>query len=92
MTSRSKQPSKTFITAAYVTLLALTLVTFYIGEQEMGGIEVALFVLGIAMIKGHLIGAYFMGLGQVEGLWRWPVSIWLIIPGALISTAFILTT
>jgi len=92
MTTRTKQPSKTFVTGVYLTLMALTLVTFYIGENEMGGLEIALFVLGIAILKGHLVGAYFMGLSQVQGPWRWPVSIWLIIPGTLITWAFVLAT
>ncbi|WP_428609743.1 cytochrome C oxidase subunit IV family protein [Sedimenticola sp.] len=78
-------------TWVFVTLVTLTFVTFYIGEKGLGGLTVALFVLGIAMIKGHLVGAYFMGLGNLRGLWRWPVSIWLIIPGSLITTAFILS-
>jgi len=72
-------------------LVVLTFVTFFLGEKGIGGLEVALFVLGIAMIKGHLVGAYFMGLGKLRGLWRWPVSVWLIIPGSLIATAFILS-
>jgi cytochrome c oxidase subunit 4 len=77
-------------TWVFVLLVTLTFVTFYIGEQQMGGLTIALFVLGIAIIKGHLVGAYFMGLGGLRGLWRWPVSVWLIIPGSLITTAFIL--
>jgi nitric oxide reductase NorD protein len=28
-----------------------------------------------------------MGLGQVRGFWRWPVTLWLLIPGSLISAA-----
>lgn len=79
-------------TWVYVILVALTFVTFYIGEKEIGGLSVALFVLGIAMLKGHLVGAYFMGLGGLRGLWRWPVSVWLIVPGSLITTAFILSS
>jgi len=71
--------------------MTLTVITFYIGDQGLGGLNIALFVLGIAMFKGHLVGAYFMGLGQIEGLWRWPVSIWLIIPGSLITWAFVLS-
>ncbi|MEJ1337140.1 MAG: cytochrome C oxidase subunit IV family protein [Candidatus Sedimenticola sp. (ex Thyasira tokunagai)] len=48
-------------------------------------------VLLLALIKGQLVGAYFMGLGRLRGLWRWPVFIWLFIPGILISTAFYLS-
>ncbi|MCW8944375.1 MAG: cytochrome C oxidase subunit IV family protein [Sedimenticola sp.] len=79
-------------TWVFAILIALTFVTFYVGEQGLGGLSIALFVLGIAMIKGHLVGAYFMGLGGLRGLWRWPVSVWLIVPGSLITVAFILST
>ncbi len=79
-------------TRVYLALIALTLVTFVVGELGLGGLKVALAVLVIAMIKGHLVGSYFMGLGRIRGLWRWPVSIWLLLPGALISIAFILAS
>jgi len=75
-------------TWVFTLLVLLTLVTFYVGETGMEGLNIALFVLGIAMIKGHLVGAYFMGLGRLRGLWRWPVTVWLVIPGGLISVAF----
>lgn len=77
-------------TWVFSLLVVLTFITFYIGEQGLGGLNIALFVLAIALIKGHLVGAYFMGLGGLRGLWRWPVSVWLIIPGGLITTAFTL--
>lgn len=78
-------------TWVYGILILLTFVTYSIGEQGLGGLQISLLVLGIAIIKGHLVGSYFMGLGQLRGLWRWPVSAWLIIPGALIATAFTLS-
>ncbi|MCW8906174.1 MAG: cytochrome C oxidase subunit IV family protein [Sedimenticola sp.] len=78
-------------TWVFAILVLLTLVTFYVGETGMEGLDIALFVLAIAMIKGHLVGAYFMGLGQLRGLWRWPVTVWLVIPGGLISVAFFLS-
>jgi nitric oxide reductase NorE protein len=54
------------------------------------GLRISLLVLAFALFKGQLVGMYFMGLGQVRGFWRWPITLWLIIPGGLISTAFIL--
>jgi hypothetical protein len=44
----------------------------------------------LAVLKGHLVGDWFMGLRRVHGIWRWVVAIWLLIPGGLIATAFIL--
>ncbi len=77
-------------TWVYILLVGLTFVTFAIGQAGLGGLKVALFVLVLALVKGQLVGAYFMGLGSLRGLWRWPVFIWLFIPGILIGTAFYL--
>lgn len=79
-------------TWVFGTLILLTFVTYSIGEQGLGGLQLSLLVLGIAIVKGHLVGAYFMGLGKLRGLWRWPVSVWLVLPGGLIATAFILSS
>jgi hypothetical protein len=45
-------------------------------------------VLGFGLVKGQLIGDFFMGLKDLRGLWRWVISLWLLIPGVLIATAF----
>ena len=76
-------------TWVFVILIVLTFITFYVGEMQLGGLHISLVVLLLAMIKGHLVGAYFMGLGRLKSLWRWPVTIWLILPGALITSAFV---
>jgi len=78
-------------TWVYLFLMFFSFVTFLIGQMGFTGLEVSLLVLLLALIKGQLVGAYFMGLGQLRGLWRWPVFIWLFIPGILISTAFALS-
>lgn len=75
-------------TWVYLFLMFFSFVTFLIGQMGLSGLEVALGVLLLALIKGQLVGAYFMGLGSLRGLWRWPVFIWLFIPGILISSAF----
>jgi cytochrome c oxidase subunit IV len=77
-------------TRVYLTLLALTLVTFAIGAAELGGLTVSLWVLGLALLKGQLVGDYFMGLKPLRGPWRWVVALWLLVPGTLIGTAFTL--
>jgi cytochrome c oxidase subunit IV len=77
-------------TWVWVIMLLLSLVTYIIGQLGLSGLDVSLLVLGFALVKGHLVGAWFMGLGQVRGIWRWPVTLWLLIPGGLISAAFIL--
>jgi len=74
----------------YLFLMSFTVVTFLIGQLGLSGLDVALGVLLLALIKGQLVGAYFMGLGSLRGFWRWPVFIWLFVPGILIGTAFCL--
>ena len=76
-------------TVVYVLLMALTIVTWLIGKAGLSGINVSLLVLLFALIKGLLVGDYFMGLKTVRGIWRWPVILWLFIPGSLIAWAFI---
>ncbi len=77
-------------TRIFLLLVGLTLVTYLIGESGAGGLEVSLTVLALALLKGWLVGDYFMGLRRVRGPWRWPVLVWLLLPGALIASAFLL--
>ncbi|MCP3868203.1 MAG: O-succinylhomoserine sulfhydrylase [Gammaproteobacteria bacterium] len=74
----------------WLLLLLLSLMTFAVGELELSGLKVSLGVLAIALLKGYLVGAYFMGLNRIQGFWRWPVTLWLLLPGCLIGTAFVL--
>lgn len=78
-------------TWVYLALMLLTLVTWAIGRLGLSGLGLSLFVLVLALIKGGLVGDWFMGLGQVRGPWRWVVMVWLLLPGALIATAFALS-
>jgi hypothetical protein len=75
-------------TRVYLAMLALTLVTFAIGAAGLGGLTLSLSVLGLALIKGQLVGDWFMGLRGVRGPWRWVIALWLLLPGALIGVAF----
>ncbi len=79
-------------TWVYIFLMSFTLITYLIGQMGFSGLEISLFVLLLALTKGYLVGCYFMGLEQLRGFWRWPVSIWLFIPGLLISIAFYLAS
>ena len=78
-------------TLAYLVLMLLTVATWAVGTAGLGGLPVSLLVLAVALLKGHLIGDWFMGLRSVRGIWRWVVAIWLLIPGGLISIAFVLS-
>ena len=77
-------------TRVYVVMVALTLVTFAIGQSAAEGTGLSLMVLAFALVKGQMVGDFFMGLKGLRGLWRWVVFLWLFIPGALITTAFVL--
>jgi hypothetical protein len=78
-------------TWVWLLMLLLTSITYCIGQQGFSGLYVSLTVLLLALLKGHLVGAYFMELNRVRGFWRWPVTLWLVIPGGLISVAFIIS-
>jgi len=72
----------------YLILLGLTFITWLIGVQHLSGPFFAFMVFGFALLKGQLIGDYFMGLRQVAGFWRWVIFIWLALVGGLVGTAF----
>ncbi|HEY0720903.1 MAG TPA: cytochrome C oxidase subunit IV family protein [Gammaproteobacteria bacterium] len=74
----------------FLVLLALTFVTFFAGESHVEGVLLSGMVLGVALLKGHLLGEHFMGLARVRGVWRWIVVIWLFFPAMLIGTTFVL--
>ena len=76
-------------TLVYALLIALTLVTWAVGSSGASGTSISLIVLALAMLKGHMIGDWFMGLRGLTSFWRWVVVIWLFIPGALITWAFV---
>ncbi|HSQ07423.1 MAG TPA: cytochrome C oxidase subunit IV family protein [Chromatiaceae bacterium] len=75
-------------TRVYLVMLGLTLVTFAIGAAGLGGLTLSLSVLSLALIKGHMVGDWFMGLRGVRGPWRWVIALWLLLPGVLIGVAF----
>ena len=78
-------------TAVYLVMVALTLATFLIGAAGASGLGASLLVLAFALIKGELLGDFFMGLKGLRGPWRWVIFLWLFVPGALITTAFVLS-
>lgn len=78
-------------TLIYIVLMALTVVTWMIGRAGLSGLDISLLVLSFALIKGLLIGDYFMGLKTAHGFWRWTIIIWLLLPGGLITWAFMIS-
>ena len=78
-------------TRVYLVLIILTFATYLVGELGLSGLTAALLVLAGALVKGHLVGDFFMGLHGLRGPWRWVIPIWLLLIGVLITTAFTLT-
>jgi len=79
-------------TVIYIVLMVLTFVTWMIGKAGLSGLDISLLVLSLALLKGLLVGDYFMGLRSLTGFWRLLVLIWLLLPGALITWAFLIST
>ena len=79
-------------TVVYAVLVLLTVVTWTVGEAQLQGLPVALLVLLLALVKGQLIGDWFMGLRAVSGLWRWAISLWLVVLGGLLTAAFVMAS
>ena len=75
-------------TLVYLVLVTLTVTTYLVGVAGVSGLAVALTVLLLALVKGFLIGDYYMELGGLKGPWRWVVLVWLLLPGGLIAIAF----
>jgi hypothetical protein len=75
-------------TIVYLLLLAMTLFTWAVGIAGFSSLLVSLLVLGLSLVKGQMIGDYYMGLKWVNSSWRWLVTGWLLLPGILISLAF----
>ena len=81
-----------YCTWVWLVMMVLTLVTYAIGQLELDSLSASLLVLGFAILKGQMVGDFFMGLKGLRGFWRWPVSLWLFIPGSLITVAFVLVS
>ena len=77
-------------TWVWLIMMGLTFTTYLIGRLGMNGMAASLTVLAFALLKGQMVGDYFMGLKRLRGFWRWPASLWLFLPGGLIGVAFLL--
>lgn len=77
-----------FSTTIWLLLVALTLVTFRIGQAGNVGQGATLAVLLIALIKGQMVANYFMGLRRVHTGWRILILAYFLIVGGLIALAY----
>lgn len=85
-----KQQSNLFNTGIWLVLVALTIMTFSLGEAGMSGKGVMLTLLSIAMIKSQLVANYFMGLRRTRLLWRVIMFGYFVVVGGLIACAYLI--
>ncbi len=85
-----KPPANLFFTIIWLALVALTVMTFSLGEAGMSGKGVMLTLLAITMIKSQLVANYFMGLSKTKLLWRAMMIGYFIIIGGLIALAYLM--
>lgn len=76
---------------AWLLLLAMTAVTYAVGENGLlahGSMAVALGVLGLALVKGVVVAQDFLELRHAPKLWRGLVLGWLVLVLGLIVLAY----
>ena len=70
--------SATSLTRAWLILLAVTAVTYWIGESGMAGhgsLTLMLVLFGLTFVKGLVVSLDFLELRHAPALWRWVVLI-----------------
>jgi len=88
--NNDRAQSKLFPTTIWLVLVALTIVTFSLGEAGMSGKGIMLTLLAITMIKSQLVANYFMALHKTKFLWRAIMFGYFIIVGGLIAMAYLM--
>lgn len=77
-------------TIVWLSLLALTAVTYNIGRMGLGGTQIVMLVLIITFIKSEMVAGFFMGLRKTSLLWRAIMASWLVIVGGGIAIAYMI--
>ena len=81
----------TSLTRVWLILLAVTGVTYWIGEgglADQSSMVPVLVIFGLAFVKGLLVCLDFLELRHAPTLWRWVVIGWLIAVLSLIVLAY----
>ncbi len=79
-------------TRIWLALIALTGVTYAIGDAGLGGTNIMMFVLALTFIKSQLIASYFMGLRKAGLMWRAIMGGYLVLVTTMIAVAYTLGT
>jgi len=73
----------------WITLLTLTLLTYFIGESDLVGALPMLTMLMISLIKGQLVANFFMGLRSVPWGWRLIMPSYFLLVGSFVALAYL---
>jgi len=79
------------LTRTWLILLAVTAITYWIGEGGLSGhgsLVPVLVIFGLAFTKGLLVCLDFLELRHAPALWRWLVIGWLVVVLSLIVLAY----
>lgn len=80
----------THSTVIWLALVALTMLTYGIGETVTASWQVMLGLLLIAIVKGQMVANYFMGLRYVASWVRAIVLIYFLLVGGGIALAYLI--
>jgi cytochrome c oxidase subunit 4 len=75
----------------WLTLIMLTLLTYFIGESNIVGALPMLSLLVISLIKGQLIANFFMGLRSVSWGWRLIMPSYFLLVGGFVALAYLMS-
>lgn len=75
-------------TAIWLLLLALTGLTWFIGQAGATGLGIVAFVLITTLFKSQMVVDYFMGLRHVRPFWRGLLFGYLVVVCGLIGVAY----
>jgi cytochrome c oxidase subunit IV len=90
--SQARFTSSTKLTAIWIILITLTLITAVIGYLKLSGLYIVGFIVLTIVIKGQLIIDHFMGLRHVRGFWRLAMLGFVFVIPGIIYTGYILSS
>ena len=81
------------LTRAWLVLLAVTAVTYWIGESGLAShasMAPMLLLWALTFVKGLVVSLDFLELRHAPALWRWLVLVWLaLVLGAIVLAYWI---
>ncbi|MCK5855209.1 MAG: cytochrome C oxidase subunit IV family protein [Sulfurovaceae bacterium] len=75
-------------TKIWIVLMLLTLFAFLLGCLELLSLSALAVLLLTTFLKGQLITDYFMGLKEINGIYRFIPTIWLFVTLTLVALAY----